>query len=388
MKQNILIIGPIGDIGGREIETGFIADTLSHDYNITICSTANFTSKSQIFDFVSKNEVINLNKLIFTKNWWFKLLSIIAYIKSFNKQPILNFLNNGISRKTGFRGYTLKQINKIIDKNDLIIVCAQISSNYIEEVVKYAHHIQKPIVFRTSNTIKDSDKNHKTWLNKVTLYVHHSLSNAERLSFIDPYNFHLIDQCTFKEDVMLKLAPSNQFKSLLYIGRLSSEKGISELVSFFKSYKTNLILNVIGDGELYESLKQQSSQLENVNMLGFLNQDEIMAYIKQTDALVIPSHEESGPLVGLEAMASARIIISTKVGAMPDRLKHCKNQFWFNINDLKSLERAINTVKDLQSSEIEKIAIENRSRYLEKYKIELIQSQYKNVIFKLLNQTS
>ena len=82
MKQNLLIIGPIGDIGGRELETGFIANTLNKDYNVNIISTANYTSKSQIFDFVSKAQIVNLNQLVFNQNLWFKLLAVFSHLKS------------------------------------------------------------------------------------------------------------------------------------------------------------------------------------------------------------------------------------------------------------------------------------------------------------------
>jgi len=387
MKQNLLIIGPIGDIGGRELETGFIANTLNKDYNVNIISTANYTSKSQIFDFVSKAQIVNLNQLVFNQNLWFKLLAVFSHLKSSKKGTVLDYASNSLAKKTGYRNYALRQIKKKIDNADAVIVCAQISSNYINEVIEYASSKQKPTLFRTTSTIKHSDVNHKEWLEKVTLFTHHSLSNANRLAFLDNHNYWLIDQCTFKEADMLKIEHANKFRSLLYIGRLSSEKGISELVGFFKNNQTDLNLKIIGDGQLYNELKNECSQLKNVELLGFLNQDEILDYIYQSDTIIIPSHEESGPLVGLEAMVSARLVISTNVGAMPDRLSGCKNQFWFDINNLNTLENLLKEVKDLDSSKIEEITIENRKRYIEKYKKDVIESQYKNVIFNLLNKS-
>jgi glycosyltransferase involved in cell wall biosynthesis len=384
MKQDLLIIGPIGDIGGRELETGFIANTLSEDYNLTICSTANYTFKSQIFDFVSKAQIASLNQLIFNQNLWFKLLAVISHLKSSKKGSVLDYVNNSLAKKTGYRNYALKQIKKKIDNADAVIVCAQISSNYIKDVIVYSNTMQKPTLFRTSSTIKDSDVDYKDWLYKVTLFVHHSLSNANRLSFFETHNYQLIDQCTFKEAEMLKITPADKFKSLLYIGRLSSEKGISELISFFKNNEIDLNLKIIGDGQLYDELKNQCSSLKNVELLGFLNQDEILKYIKQSDAIVIPSYEESGPLVGLEAMASARLVISTNVGAMPERLEGAKTQFWFDIKDSESFEAVVTHISKLSATEIEDISKNNRQIYLDKYRVDIIKSQYKNTIFNLL----
>ena len=101
MKQRLLIIGPLGDIGGRELETGFIADTFSEVYNIKIFSTGNLTSKSQIFDFVSQDQVMTLNGKILKKSPWFRALSYLSYLKSSKKKPLVNYTSNSLSKKNG-----------------------------------------------------------------------------------------------------------------------------------------------------------------------------------------------------------------------------------------------------------------------------------------------
>ena len=386
MKQKLLIIGPIGDIGGRELETGFIASTLQDNFEVKILSTIILTSKSQIYDFVHKDKVIPVNRLIFNKSFWYKFLAFFSWLKSSCNHSIVNYTNNNLAKKTGYRNYALKQIKREIDYNDTVFLCAQISSQYIKEVVEYSKSQNKAIFFRTSSEIKNSDKNHKSWLQKVDMFIHHSLSNAKRLEFLDSYNFEIIDQCTFKEEDMLQIEPTSKFKTLLYIGRLSSEKGVLELVQFFKKSNSNLVLKIIGDGILLGQLKNEGIGLENIQLLGYLTQEEIIKHIELSDAIVIPSFEESGPLVGLEAMASARIVISTKVGAMPNRLKNSKNEFWFNINDAQSFENVLGNISRLSASEIREVAKSNRQIYLNNYKISMIKSQYKNTIFKLLKQ--
>ena len=388
MKQRLLIIGPLGDIGGRELETGFIAETFSEVYNVKIFSTGNLTSKSQIFDFVSQDQVMTLNGKILKKSPWFRALSYLSYLKSSKKKPLVNYTSNSLSKKMGYRAFAISQIKDEIDKCDFIIICAQISSNYIKEVVEYANSNNKPVVLRTSATIKATDVVNKSWLNKINLFIHHSLSNAERLSSLENHNYVLIDQCTFKEVEMLKIEPANTFKRLLYIGRLSSEKGIKELVEFFQNNEVDLDFKIVGDGDLFEVLNSYCDDLDNVHLLGYLNQNEILEHIRLADAIIIPSHEESGPLVGLEGMASARLILSTKVGAMSDRLEGSKNQFWFNINDPQSLRKVIEDIKKFSASEIKGIAEGNRLKYLEKYKKSHIKSQYKNTIFNLINDSS
>lgn len=385
MKYKVFIIGPIGDIGGRELESGFISKTLQeNDYDIKVVSTINYTADSQIFDFVDQTNVQNINKIICDKNLWFRFLAYLGYLKSNRKKPLSYYVSNAISKKTGLKNFTVKIIKKIIEQSDIIILCVQISSVYVKEIVEYAHIKKKPVVIRTSATINEADRSHKEWLEKVTLFIHHSESNASRLSFLNKHNYKIIDQCTYKENELLKLNPSTTFNNFLYIGRLSSEKGIIEFVNMFKNLNENIHLKIIGDGELANVVCQNIKDLKNIEFLGYLSQQKIIKHIEQSDTIVISSYEESGPLVGVEAMAAARLIISTKVGAMPQRLNGLSNQFWFNIKEQDSLALVVNKLKALSSQEIKAIANENRKHYLANYRKNTLGNLYKNAIFNLV----
>ena len=116
-KSHLLIIGPIGDIGGRELETGFIAHTLKEEFVVKVLSTSHLTSNSQIFDFISKREVKSLDALIFKNSMWYRFLALISYYKSSRSRSILQFVNNSLSKKTGYRDFALKQIKLEIEYN-------------------------------------------------------------------------------------------------------------------------------------------------------------------------------------------------------------------------------------------------------------------------------
>ncbi len=112
---------------------------------------------------------------------------------------------------------------------------------------------------------------------------------------------------------------------LLYVGRFEPLKGIDgllEAISNLWRYQRLRLVLVGGDGnEAPESqrLKQKVSNLgieEEVFFAGRVDQRDLPPYYSSADALVISSHYESFGLVGLEALACGRPVVSTPVGAM------------------------------------------------------------------------
>ncbi len=112
---------------------------------------------------------------------------------------------------------------------------------------------------------------------------------------------------------------------LLYVGRFEPLKGIDTLLqamSHLKGHRRLRLVLIGGDGdEAPESqfLRQKAMNLgieKNVLFAGRVDQKHLPPYYSSADILVISSHYESFGLVGLEALACGRPVVSTPVGAM------------------------------------------------------------------------
>lgn len=101
-----------------------------------------------------------------------------------------------------------------------------------------------------------------------------------------------------------QVIPQQDF--FLYVGRLSEEKGISQLLETFKDLP-KLKLKVIGDGPLKGDLVKKYGKSKNIFFIPFIKQSEVFLQMKQSRAVIVPSlWYEVQPNVILEAIACNR----------------------------------------------------------------------------------
>jgi glycosyltransferase involved in cell wall biosynthesis len=111
---------------------------------------------------------------------------------------------------------------------------------------------------------------------------------------------------------------------LLCLGRLSPEKGFDVALSAFSELLNEFPgarLLIAGDGAARNELEQQAADLDirdRVDFLGWVGPAEIPALINTATIVLMPSRQESLPLVALETALMARPIVGTRVGGLPE----------------------------------------------------------------------
>ena len=117
--------------------------------------------------------------------------------------------------------------------------------------------------------------------------------------------------------------PPDDHPRLLFLGRLSPEKGPLELLEAFAQLPHRRArLSVAGQGPLAPALRRRVLELGlqgRVDLLGFVSRvPELLAC---HDALVMPSVREGMPMAALEARAAGMPVLATRVGALPELIE-------------------------------------------------------------------
>ena len=143
-------------------------------------------------------------------------------------------------------------------------------------------------------------------------------------------------------------------------------------------------LHVYGDGDNLENVKSISNS-DKIFFYGHLENNELLNKISNHDCLIISSFEESGPYTALEAMANSKIILSTKVGAMNERLEGTPYSWEFNPNSLDSLVSRILELREYNEEKLALIQSYMLNRYKYNYSSEEIRNKYIAVVETIFN---
>jgi len=150
----------------------------------------------------------------------------------------------------------------------------------------------------------------------------------------------------------LKLTKPNTFKGnyMLFLGRLSEEKGIETLIEAWQLSKIKDILKVVGTGELLE--KYKSKYYNNIEFLGFKKGDGLINLIRNASFIVIPSEvQENNPLTIVESYAFGKPVIASNVGGIPEIVLDNKTGFIFEMGSVENLSEKIKLAEKINPEE-------------------------------------
>lgn len=171
------------------------------------------------------------------------------------------------------------------------------------------------------------------------------------------------------------------------VGRLSKEKNILKLLRAYTHVRDkieSIRLLIVGDGPEKADLIEEAKRLDISSHVIFAGYRENIAELLNTmDIFVMTSSTEGISLTLLEAMATQKAVIATRVGGNPEVIRDGHTGILVAPNDLGSLLYNLNLL--IQDDDKRKqLGYNAREAIIEKFSIEKMVNKYGNHYFKTI----
>lgn len=216
----------------------------------------------------------------------------------------------------GITDFAYKHIVKRLNKLDRIIA----NSDYVRECLK-GHGVKPSVITRIHNGINYSD---------------YFVSEEDRVGF--------------RKRIHDEISVDDSARIIIYVGRLSPEKGVEVLLKSFEQYAsttTDTHCVLVGDGIEKSNLLAQIQSYKCKNQIHFLGfRSDIKELVSGSDVLVLPSHIETFSLTTLQAFASGTPCIGSDVGGTPEQILDKFSGRLFPDNDTTVLVECLHDILD------------------------------------------
>jgi len=146
---------------------------------------------------------------------------------------------------------------------------------------------------------------------------------------------------------------ADNYKYILAISRLSSEKGMEFLLEAMKMLTTaNVKLVLVGNGPLYGTLNDfviKYNLSDKVHFIGTVPHEDLHLWYNAADAFCLSSLWEGCPNVVIESLACGTPVVSSDVGAVPHFVNDSCGMVVPRgdaVSLSKSLDKALNSIWD------------------------------------------
>ncbi len=363
MNIAILIAAfPPDCMGGAEIQAAHIAMRLSQKHKVTV-----FTRSR-----IRKSELK-------------KCYSYLICKRSFSNFPIVRFPLDILS--------TLFWLGRYKGKIDVIIAYQTIIDGLIGVIAKKLFHIPVLVSIRSEKEYKIHD------FYKSRLFAPFVFKNADKV---------MVQSQRIRDDLLNELSESKhdglrkivekkisvitngvtlqpvktaKANTIVYVGRLIKTKGVQYLILAMRECPNEKLL-IVGDGPEMRNLKRVANKMDNVDFVGQVHPEEAQHYIQRSKLLVLPSLSEGSPNVILEAMAGGTPAIATRVGGIPDLVKHGETGFLIEPGNTMEIAYYMNKLIHNENfrAELEKNCLKEVQRYSWKNVLKSIEDELRLVV--------
>jgi glycosyltransferase involved in cell wall biosynthesis len=185
-----------------------------------------------------------------------------------------------------------------------------------------------------------------TWQTKVDIYI--ALSDFARQKFIArglPK-----DRIVVRPNYVLEDTADGEGRGgyVLYVGRLSQEKGISVLLSAWAQMERKIPLILVGEGDESRSVVEATKRMDHVTWLGTRSKEQVLSLMRQAQMLILPSVcYENFPVVVAEAYATGLPVVASRIGCLPEIIRNGETGLLFRAADSADLVDVVYRLWDM-----------------------------------------
>ena len=158
---------------------------------------------------------------------------------------------------------------------------------------------------------------------------------------------------------------SNRLNYAVYVGRLSSEKGIDVLLE--GAALSEVTVKIVGDGPLRDMVLDYSNKYKNIEYLGAKDHSQVIEIIQQSRGLILPSVCYEGlPNTVLEGFSTGTPVIVSDNDNLSAIVSNQKNGYTFASGNSSDLAEKLNLLLN-NRQQWEKLALHARDTYEQHY---------------------
>jgi len=309
-------------------------------------------------------------QIVHVQNFFPRISPSVYYAAKAEKVPVIQNLNN----------YRLLCLNSYFSRNNSVCEKCLPQTFPISGVVHGCYR-NNHLASSAVAAMITFHRTIRTWERMVDAYI--ALTDFSKNKYIQG---GLPEEKIMIKPNFVYPDPGHEVKKqdfVLFVGRLSEEKGIQMLISTWRSMESSLALKIIGDGPLQSLVQSAAEEIDTVEYLGRQSVENTCRVMGAARALVFPSNWFEGqPRVIIEAFAKGTPVIATNIGSMQNLIQHQKTGLHFTAGSQQDLKEKLRwmMVNPLKWEKIRKFArLEFETKYTAEISYNCLMKIYQEV---------